>query len=228
MRTINILGKEVKLKEDNYLIAKDTGKLVLKNQFLRDVAKKVGISEPTASVIPEGCNASKGIYLVKASVVFNGVTYEEWGEANPLNLKNDISKENPANLARSRAITRVLIRALELGGNVLSEDEIDRSLTKKEDFMLEKPTQEQANYVPKENLEDKPQDSPVKTKDNKMTKEELIRRAGETIMHFGIDKGVKVADFNELTVDYVLNKMKARESDKTKKLYIATKIYHAA
>lgn len=223
MRKLTVFGKERELNEEDYLIVKDSEKVVLKNHLLRAIAKSEEIAEPEAELIPQGCDPSRGIFLVKATVkLTNGDVFEDWGESNPKNLKNDIARENPANMARNRAVSRVLLRALGLSGQVLSEDEIDRSETTKDKKSNAKPKSEKPATPIKDN--DIPKETKRASSSKKITPE-VKEKAGQVIMHFGATKGVKVADFTESTIDYILNKMSPKD-DKAKKLALATKIYH--
>lgn len=203
---ITVLGKEVTLKEDQYLFAKDSGKLVLRNNILQELMKEMGVPEPEIRIIPEGTDAKAGIFLVEATLktADKGI-FREYGESNPRNLKNDISKEYPFSIAKNRAEKRVILRALGLSGSVLSEDEIDKK-------QVEKP-QKNANTAAKKT-------EPVAQESGTLTREQ----AGEVKMHFGTVKGKMVKDFNKYNVDYVL-KLKPTSEDNIR-LINATKIYH--
>lgn len=203
---ITILGKEVELKEDQYLVAEDTGKIVLRNHFLSDIVRDMGIPDPKVSIVPEGTDPKASIYLVRATITIDGRELEEYGEVNQKNLKSDIAREYPFSVARSRAIHRLTLKILGLDGKVLGEDEIDSSAVKKPE---------------------KTAPSPDKTSTQKGRKkaspEEIKEKAGEVVMHFGATKGTKVKDFTDSTKKYVLGLNPTNKE--TERLVKATKIY---
>ena len=221
MLNLSIHGKNISIEDNCYFVIKDSGKPVLRNHTLMNLAKQFGLPNPEFEFIESqrAFQADKFSYVVLAKLQKGDEIYKEIGEANHLNCLSDIAKQYPATMAKTRATSRVLIVALGLQGVVYSEDEFDKSQLKK--VTTSESSLPQNNGAVKKSTEVvaevKPKNTEAKTEG--MTKEQ----AGEVPITVGYmakaDK--KVKDCTEQNIKWLLG----LDSDKYASLKDAIKLY---
>lgn len=127
MKQLIVKGVQCTL-DDNEYWEMGNGKVVIANGVLTTLATQFNIPEPEYEVIEHvrDFSTDKFSYIVQATLhMANDKTITEIGEANHLNCLNAIALQYPCISAKTRAGSRVLIRALGLQGQVYSDDEID-------------------------------------------------------------------------------------------------------
>lgn len=132
----NLLGTDVDVS-----VTEDGLNIITHDTLRRIVRENSRISVKCTALLlsPEMC-----VFEATAVDEITGRIEVEIGESNPLSLKTEISKENPAIMAQYRAYDRALIQLLDLpSGKVYSNNEIQKLQPKKPD------TSAQTNQKPK-------------------------------------------------------------------------------
>lgn len=219
MLNLKIYGKDISIEDNCYFIMKDSGKPVLKNYVITNLASQFGLPMPEFEFIESqrAFQADKFSYVVLAKLQKEKDVYKELGEANHLNCLSDIAKQYPATTAKTRATSRVLIVALGLQGIVYSEDEFDRSQLKKNTGSS--PSFPQKNEVSAPKAKTKVEPKVAEAKVGGMTKEQ----AGEVPVTVGYmaKANKKVKDCTEQNIKWLLS----LDSDKYASLKDAIKLY---
>ena len=205
-RKINVLGKEVTLEDNEYLLTKDTGKLVIRNSALVRLAKENGLGNATFEYVENAraFTTDKFSYVAIARIKRGDDIYEEVGEANHLNCIGEIDSKCPATMAKTRAVNRVIIAALDLNGIVYSECEFTKG-----DLVKEKvTTPNTGNGTNNQNNKQKPDRA----------------KAGEVLITVGFMKGKPIKECKKENIDWLMKNVKP-SNEENKKMLEALKVY---
>lgn len=221
-RTISVLGEDIYLEQNEYLIAKNSEKIILRNATLMKLAKDFELPNPSIQFIENARSFStdKFSYIVLATIEKDNRIYQEIGEANHNNCIDEIPRNYPATIAKIRATSRVLIDALGLQGIVYSEDEFnDKDKVPDKHSNIEVPNLTPSEPKDEEFQEEGCDNIGANTANKTMTKEE----AGEIPVTVGYlsKQGKKVKDCNDQNIKWLMG----LKSDKFNYLKEALAIY---